>query len=112
MHRYLYVLVIVGAACGYRVFLDCRRKRRVVLRLRARPQLTDAEFADRYFPAEQARIAAELRPLLRRHLPFRLDGLQPGDTFEEDLQISTFCRIAMIEFMMAERAFRRDAASP
>lgn len=101
IHRCVYILAVVGAACGYRALLDGRRKRRVAARLRARPQLSDAEFGARYFPPEQARIAAEVRQLLSRYVPLRLNGLQPDDAFENDLQIATFGRTALTEFLMA-----------
>lgn len=94
---------LAGAALAVAAFLQERAKRRrAEHRLAQRPQLTSKQFAEMHFgeSALRAALAAELRDMLGRHVPFALEGMGPDDAFVRDLRIDDFDSLASVEFLL------------
>jgi len=98
-------LMIAGAAAlsGAGVFLHERSNRRRAERLLApRPQLDPASFGRAYFgeSGPRAALAAQLREILARHVPFTLDGLAADDAFVKDLWMDELDSMSAVEFLL------------
>src|SRR5262249_31881225 len=97
--------LMVGAVAlsGVGVFLHYRVNRRHAERLLAtRPKLDTQSFGRAYFNNSdaQAMIAAQLRELLARHVPFPLEGLAPDDAFVKDLRMDQLDSLSLVEFQL------------
>jgi len=101
LNRFAYILPIVAVGCVWSVVTDVRRRRRLAAHFRDRPRLSEEEFGQRFFPPEQAALAAEVRRELARHVNFDLTRVQPDDTFDHDLEIRRAGRTAKTAFLMA-----------
>ena len=55
-----------------------------------RPSLSPVEFATRYFPAEEQRIAEDVRRALEKLVQSDMSRVSPSDRFNEDLHIDHF----------------------
>lgn len=78
------LLIITWFALG---FIEQREMRRIQRRLLDRQQLDDSAFGRKYFPdsTERRTLAIELRHLLAENLKANLDGLNPNDLLDDDL---------------------------
>ena len=61
---------------------------RAVRHVWKRTKISDATFADSFFPAEQQEIAVEVRQLMARYLPVQVERILPEDRLVEDLGLS------------------------
>jgi acyl carrier protein len=81
---------------------EWRQKKSVVARLGTRPQLGSRGFGTTYFGGSPARaqVAAKVREVLARHLPFPVDGVLPGDRPVQDLMMDDLDSMATVEFVL------------
>lgn len=79
---------LIGTCLISAIVYERAKKRRLLKWLRSRPQLNDNDFAKTLFPddAERGAIAARVRRVLAANLKLPLDGLQPQDRLDADLQ--------------------------
>ena len=97
------VVLVVGGG----VFLhDLLNRRRALRLLSSRPQLAPHEFGRSYFgeSTKRAALAAELREILRHHVPFALDGLTPDDDLVRDLRMDALDSMAAVELLLEVEA--------
>lgn len=106
---YFSLFFFLGATgCGYFAIRmsDEAEKLIALAHVAGRRALSDAEFCERYFSADRAEIAAELRRILARHLPIDLSRMQPDDRFVEDLRMDALDSLSTVEFVIqVEKAF-------
>ena len=106
---YFSLFFFLGATgCGYFAIRlsDEAEKLGALAHMAGRPALSDAEFCARYFSADRAEIAAELRRIFAQHLPIDLSRMQPGDRFVEDLRMDALDSLSTVEFVIqVEKAF-------
>jgi hypothetical protein len=74
------VLVVIGVLQSVR----WKVSRHVAGRLR----LSEVEFAERFFPAQQRPTAMKLRQLLSPYIPVKTDRIQPSDRLGSDLGLA------------------------
>ena len=79
-------VVLVGGGVFLREWTNRRRARRL---LATRPALDPAGFGRAYFGESDRRalLAAQVREVLAKHVPFSLEGLGPDDAFIQDLRM-------------------------
>ncbi len=97
------LIAAAAAASALGVWLHERSNRRRALALLAgRPQLDSSAFGQRYFGQtdRRAALAAQTRELLAKHVPFKLDGLAPGDAFVADLRMDELDSLSTVEFLV------------
>jgi len=96
------VFGLLGLGCGaYAIKLtDEAEKQRALAHMAGRPDLSEIEFAKRYFPPDRAEIAAKLREIFSRHTIVNLSQLQPNDRFIEDLRMDALDSMATVEFVI------------
>src|SRR5574340_616045 len=95
----LSLLLVSGAA----VWLYDRVTRNQALGgLAGNPDLTPADFGSRYFGGSElrAQLAAELRDIMARHLPYQVGRVTPDDAFVEDLRMDALDSMATVEFVL------------
>jgi acyl carrier protein len=100
----MWILALVAvAAVGGGVLLHDRVNRRRAERLLAqRPQLSSRQFGNTHFGESVSRtaVAAELREILGRHVPFKLEGLGPDDALVRDLRMDELDSVSTVEFLL------------
>jgi hypothetical protein len=72
------------AALGLRQSVILRANRHVW----GRPELTEDDFAARYFPEDQRAIAVTIRQLLAPYVPVNAGRIEPSDRLVEDLGLA------------------------
>jgi len=78
-------------------------RRRATRQLRARPELDPTGFGRTYFGESErrARLAAQVRRVLAKHVPYGLEGLGPNDAFVQDLRMDELDSVSTVEFVVA-----------
>jgi hypothetical protein len=89
--------VAVLAAIG--VFQSVRWK--VSRHVAGRQKLSDSEFAEKYFPAEQRETAVKLRRMLETYIPVNVNLVQPQDRLVDDLGLAArfSCGLDVVSFV-------------
>ena len=80
--------------------IDTTEKQRALKHMADRPPLTEWEFGQRFFPPEQAELAAKLRSILAQHIPVDLSRLHPDDRIVEDIRMDALDSFATVEFIV------------
>lgn len=98
------IWAIIGLIClamlavvGLTQLVTLRANRHVL----GRPQLTEYEFAARYFPENQRAIAITVRRLLAPYVPVNAGRIAPSDRLVEDLGLAArlACGLDAVEFV-------------
>jgi acyl carrier protein len=64
------------------------------------PSLTAAEYGQRYFPATQAEIAAQVRAIFAKHISVDVSQSHPDDKLVEDLRMDALDSMSTVEFIL------------
>jgi acyl carrier protein len=93
----------VGVLISVALTLQLWSQKRVArARLGRRPQLTPAEFGERYFSdsTRKGQMATTVRRILANHLDLPLDGILPEDGLVQDLRMDDFDSMSTVEFIL------------
>jgi len=100
---YLSLIFLLSAGvCGFYALRlsDEAEKRRALAHMAGRPELSEVEFGEHYFPIDRAEVAAKLRNILARHITVDLSRMHPGDRFVDDLRMDALDSMAIVEFVI------------
>lgn len=99
-------VIVIGGGVLLHEWSNRRRASRL---LGMRPALDPAAFGRAYFGESKRRafLAAQIREVLAKHVPYGLEGLGPDDAFVQDLRMDELDSMSTVELVLSlEQRFR------
>ena len=94
----LLLLLALSVACV--IWQDRREKQRALNHLEGRSPLSDAEFGKEFFEPSKAEVAAKVRAVFAKHIPFDVSRVRPEDLVVEELRMDALDSMSTVAFII------------